>query len=152
VEEKAVLDDADDGIEPGCHRIGIFDQKTGTIENQIPFVRDVGFARAIGSNSRSEAKTAKRIGDQGNGHGNDFNGQGETAEPVYLFRSVGNHDKLLGSTGDNFFAQEFAATTLDEGEAGRDFVGAIHGEIESFAFLKSDEGNAVATAEALAIF
>ena len=59
-----------------------------------------------------------------------FDRQRETAERRDPFGAVGDHHHAGGRRRDDLFPQQRPAPALDQGQVGRDLVGAVDGEIE----------------------
>src|SRR5215469_3480750 len=94
----------------------------------------------------------KRVFHHGSGPLNDFNRQREATELLDLLRFVGNDNKAFRCVRDTFFAQKFAAASLDQCETWCDFVGAVDGEVQTAALFEREERYSIASAEVFAVF
>jgi phosphoglycolate phosphatase len=74
----------------------------------------------------------------------DLDWKGRMAEQRHPFAVIGNHHHAGGRGGDDFLAQQRAPSSFDEGEIGRDLVGAVDGEIEFRRLVEGGERNAEA--------
>src|SRR5580692_3563399 len=59
-QEEAVFHYSNSGVQLGCNFARIFDRETGTIENQVAFVRDVACSIMVQANGWREAKLAEQ--------------------------------------------------------------------------------------------
>jgi len=64
---------SDYGIDLGRNCVGAFEQKTGAVENKIPFIGDVGSTVVIRSKRWRKPELTKCVAHQWNGHRNYFN-------------------------------------------------------------------------------
>ena len=151
VEKEAVLHESDGTVQDGGQAGRIVDHDAGTIEEPIALVRDVGGTGRVDAQIDLKPKILKSAADQGLGHRDHFDGQRVTAELGYDFGGVRDDDKAVRRGGDDLFAEKLASSAFDEREPGGNFIGAIDGQIEARAFFESDNGDAEAAAEALAV-
>jgi hypothetical protein len=73
VKEQAMFHYSDYGIDLGGNCVRAFEQKTGAVENKIPFIGDVASTVVIRSKRWRKAELTKCVAHQWNGHRNYFN-------------------------------------------------------------------------------
>ncbi len=118
------------------------DFSAGTIEDQVAFVGDVVAAFGLLPDVRVNAHGGEFCGhERGAAMVMTSTGRGKFAEVLDDFAGIGDHDKFFGGAGYDFFAEEGAAATFDEGQAGRNFVGAIDGDVDYGSLVKIDQGD-----------
>src|SRR3974390_208648 len=114
-EEQAMLDDAGAGAELGCQRVYVGDGAEIAVEDHVARVGDE--LRAVLLVLANDAARAERLEEaqlRAPSEWTDFDGQGEaSAEAGGELAVVHDNDFARAGLGDDFFAEERAASALD---------------------------------------
>ena len=152
-----MLDDAGDGVQSLGKRSCIRNAAKRCIEDQMSAVCNKRFAvrhpqcqGAVQAEFRGGA--ANRNLGRLQPEPVDFDRQREAAERFDQLGTVGNHDHAGRGRGDDLFAQQRAATTLDQCEFRIDLVGAVDGEVEFRHFVERGERHAELHAQGCGAF
>jgi hypothetical protein len=145
VEEEAVLDDTDDGLEGFGGLLG-FEAGAGQVAvgDVVMAVGEIGSAVFVLAHLGGEAFIGEALKGGLPGEGNDLDGELEDgAEGGDDLAGVDGDEECVGADLDELLAEECAAVAFDEEEGSFfDLVGSVDGEIEARGVGEVGHGDA----------
>ena len=146
-DEQTVFDYTGCIAENAGNRRGIGDFSETGVEDVVAVVGDEGLAVRFETQLWICAKSFKFFFYYGAGERNDFNRKWKFSEKRDGFGRVGDNDHFLCDGSNDFFAEEGAASPLDQVELGIDLVGAVDGDINFGMVVERSQRDAELTGE-----
>src|SRR5450631_773438 len=149
-DEQPMLDNARYRVQQSREMRSIADALKMGIDNPVAAIGDKNVAvpglsdRHLPGNAAFRKCPADGPPRRGQAERNDLDWQRKAAENLDPFGIIGDHDHAIRRRGHDLFAQQCAATALDEVERGIDFIRAIDRQIEPIDVIERGQRNAAA--------
>ena len=136
-----MLDHAGDQLEVVGETGGVVDDAAFRVVDQVAAIgADEAALGLTHAGGHADLMVGEYVGDAvGRGlvpEGDDLDGQGEGAEGLHHLGGVGDDETPRGRLPHQLLAQQGGPAALDQGEAGPDLVGAVHGQVDAGRVLQ----------------